>query len=334
MRRGNLSALLRIVHERGAVTRAELTAVTGLNRTTVGDLVAELVELGFVVEGAPTMTFRVGRPSPTVMVDDAPVAITVAPGPDGVEVAIVGLGGRVLRRARTDLDRSPDPEQTAAHARRLVGRMRRGALAGKNIVGAGIAIPGLVRSDGLVRRSTLLGWDEDVPIADLIGEQLDLPAFAGGDANLGAVAEWRFGAGRGLRNLVYLHGGSHGIGGGAIVDGRPLEGKSGYAAAGLGHAVSELAEPVTSEPLAGAVARLVDVFDPQAVILGGTLADVLSAAPTEFAALVSKHALPDLSAGVSLLEAKVDVDGTALGAAELAFEGLLRDPVAFASSVS
>lgn len=332
MRRGNLSALLRIVHERGAVTRAELTAVTGLNRTTVGDLVAELESLGLVLEGAPTMTFRVGRPSPTVMVNDAPVAIAIAPDPEGVEVAVVGLGGRVLRRVREELDRRPGPEDTAAIARRIVGRMRRGTLAGKNVVGAGISIPGLVRSDGLVRRSTLLAWDEDVPIAQLVGDKLDLPTFAGGDANLGAIAEWRFGAGRGLRNLVYLHGGPHGIGGGAIIDGRPLAGKSGYAPAGLGHAMSELAEPFASEQLAGEVARLVDVFDPQAVILGGSLAPVFSAARAEFTSQVFEHALPDLSAGVSILEARVDVDRAAIGAAELAFDGLLQDPLAFATA--
>ncbi len=75
----------------------------------------------------------------------------------------------------------------------------------------------------------------DVPIRDLISERLGLPTFIDNDANVAAIAEHRFGAGRGARDLVLLTIGT-GIGGGLIIDGKPYRGSIG-AGAELGHMV-------------------------------------------------------------------------------------------------
>jgi DNA-binding IclR family transcriptional regulator len=53
IRRHNLSLLLREIHQRGELTRAELTAAMGLNRSTIGALVSDLVGLGMVTEYGP-----------------------------------------------------------------------------------------------------------------------------------------------------------------------------------------------------------------------------------------------------------------------------------------
>jgi DNA-binding IclR family transcriptional regulator len=66
VRRGNLSAVLGLVHRAGAASRSAITQLTGLNRSTVAALVAELVALELVVENSPESTNRVGRPSPVV----------------------------------------------------------------------------------------------------------------------------------------------------------------------------------------------------------------------------------------------------------------------------
>jgi predicted NBD/HSP70 family sugar kinase len=97
------------------------------------------------------------------------------------------------------------------------------------IVGIGVAVPGLVRrGDGLVRLAPHLDW-VDEPVADLLAAATGYPVVAGNDASLGANAESLFGAGRGVRDLIYLNGGASGIGGGVIVDGTPLRGVGGYA---------------------------------------------------------------------------------------------------------
>nr|PZN22858.1 MAG: glucokinase [Chloroflexota bacterium] len=78
----------------------------------------------------------------------------------------------------------------------------------------------------------LAGWENRAPRA-ILEERTGLPVELGNDANAAALGEWYFGAGRGLRNLVYVTV-STGIGGGVIADGRLLLGHRG-AAAEVGH---------------------------------------------------------------------------------------------------
>ncbi|UCH09082.1 MAG: ROK family protein [Fidelibacterota bacterium] len=68
----------------------------------------------------------------------------------------------------------------------------------------------------------LPGWDE-VPIRDIFAEELKLPTYLENDANAGALAEWKFGAGKGVENLVFLTFGT-GLGAGIILDGRLYKG--------------------------------------------------------------------------------------------------------------
>jgi predicted NBD/HSP70 family sugar kinase len=97
-----------------------------------------------------------------------------------------------------------------------------------------VAVPGVVRRvDGLVRLAPHLGW-RDVPIAAMVGEALGVQAGAANDAGLGAQAEWVFGAGRGVEDLVYVHGGASGVGGGIVSGGALVGGATGHAGE-LGH---------------------------------------------------------------------------------------------------
>ncbi|MBQ7725778.1 MAG: ROK family protein [Clostridia bacterium] len=70
----------------------------------------------------------------------------------------------------------------------------------------------------------LKGWDE-VPIAEQIREHYGVPVSLQNDANACAVAEWKFGAGRGCRNMVFLTFGT-GLGAGLILDGKLYRGAS------------------------------------------------------------------------------------------------------------
>jgi biotin operon repressor len=79
VRRTNLGEVLRLVHHEGPRSRSVLTAETGLNRSTVADLVTALAEGGLVVEQEPDATRRVGRPSPVVSASADVVAIGVNP---------------------------------------------------------------------------------------------------------------------------------------------------------------------------------------------------------------------------------------------------------------
>ena len=78
----------------------------------------------------------------------------------------------------------------------------------------------------------LLGWD-NVPIVEYFEKATGLPTFLCNDANAGALAEWRMGAGRGTENMVFMTFGT-GLGAGLILNGRLYEGTS-DSAGELGH---------------------------------------------------------------------------------------------------
>jgi len=229
VRQANLARLLHLVHHSGPISRAALTEATGLNRSTIADLVAELVTEGLVVERAPDPSRRVGRPSPMVAADPAVLALAVNPEVDAVTVAAVGLDRRIAARARIEVSEAPTPERTVALTTAQLAAWRTGDLASSRIVAIGIAVPGLVRrADGLVREAPHLGW-ADAPLGDLLQAATGLTTFVANDASLGALAEHLFGAAVGVDDAVYLNGGASGIGGGLIVNGMPVTGAGGYA---------------------------------------------------------------------------------------------------------
>jgi predicted NBD/HSP70 family sugar kinase len=233
-RRRNLALVLRRVHEAPA-TRSELTRVSGLNRSTVGALVADLVGRGLVIEEEAAAVGQVGRPSPVVRAGESPVAIAINPEVDAVTVALVALGGRVVAVERTPFTAPPTVVQTVEAGDAAVRRLLAQAPS-RTAVGAGLAVPGVVSTaDGVVRLAPHLGW-RDVPLAARFAEVLRLPVAAANDATLAARAEGLFGAGRGVADLVFLNGGASGIGGGIVANGVPLAGATGHAGE-FGHTI-------------------------------------------------------------------------------------------------
>ncbi len=134
-------------------------------------------------------------------------------------------GFRVVPAGAAD---GPGPmiERIVALARDVTGA----APAGARVTSVGIGCSGpLDPFRGLVQDPfNLPGW-HDVPLPAIVGDALGLPAILENDANAAALGEWRFGAGRGSSDMVYLTI-STGVGGGVVSGGRLLRGKGGNAA--------------------------------------------------------------------------------------------------------
>ncbi|MEP6481636.1 MAG: ROK family transcriptional regulator, partial [Rhodoglobus sp.] len=228
-RRSNLSNVLGLVHRDGPLPRTDLTRHTGLNRSTVGALVAELAELGLVYEAMPTGGNVPGRPSPIVHVDPRVVAIAVNPEVDAIHVGLVGLNGRLVAKVRLETTHAPTPAEVVAVSSAAIAGLLSGRENPLQVAGVGIAVPGQVRlSDGEVRDATHMGWVEE-PLSSMMSKATGFRTWAANAANLGLRAESVFGAGRGVEDFVYFIGGSSGIGGGAVTSGQLLTGAAGYA---------------------------------------------------------------------------------------------------------
>ncbi len=225
VRAHNLSRLLQLVHQRGPLSRSALTEATGLNRSTIADLVGHLADEGLVSETAGDRLGRVGRPSPIVAGSADVVAIAANPEIDALELAAIGLDRSIRARARLEFRRIPSAPECVAR----IAEWTHQHAAELRPIGIGVAVPGLVRAaDGLVRVAPHLGWTE-APVREALADASGLPVVVGNDANLGALAEQLYGAARGVDDVVYLNGGPSGIGGALIVHGILVGGASGYA---------------------------------------------------------------------------------------------------------
>ena len=234
VRQHNLSAILRLLRQFGTMSRSALTQRTGLNRSTISDLVTELQELGLIVESEASATQGVGRPSLMVSFSDEVVVFAVNPETDATTVGVVTLSGKVIDKVRHTHQSVPTPTVSVETTTKLISELRAKMPATYRIAGIGVAIPGQIRvEDGVVRLAPHLNWVE-VPFARMLHQQTGLPVFIDNDASLGSIAERDLGAGRGFSEIVYLFGGAGGIGGGVIHGGTLLRGAAGYAGE-LGH---------------------------------------------------------------------------------------------------
>jgi predicted NBD/HSP70 family sugar kinase len=237
LRELNRRRVLAALRDRRATNRGELSQVTGLARTTVTGLVAELLREGAVVEGrAEAGTGRAGRPA---------AALAIAPQPDlvvGIDfghshctVGIADSAARVVAECSAPMDVDASADRALAHAataaRRLVDGLgdRR-----TRVVGAALGLPAPVdlRTGAVGSGNILPGWVDRRPAAELAA-LLDLPVAIDNDANLGALAEATYGAARGLSDVVYVKV-STGIGAGLVLGGELYRGATGLAGE-IGH---------------------------------------------------------------------------------------------------
>ena len=163
----------------------------------------------------------------------------------------VDLGGTQIRAARYGLDRvrqartslpTRAEEGVESVLARIETAIRRVWPSDGSVTAIGMAAPGPLdsRRGVIYFAPNLPGW-RNFPLRDWLQTTFGAPAFVGNDANLAALGEHRFGAGRGVDDLVYLTI-STGIGGGVVLDGRLFEGGGGLG--GLpGRACGEAAAP-------------------------------------------------------------------------------------------
>ena len=239
VRRANLSAIARELHGRGALSRSELAARTGLTRSAIRGLIGEFVAAGLVTEVRSEPGGLPGRPSPLVRPrSEAAVALALEIAVDSLAAALVGLDGQTIEQLRADRPRGhSSPDEITRDLADLVRQLKRFARLRPALLGVGVAVVGVVRrDDGFVSTAPNLGW-RDVPLGRLVANRigLDVPVHVGNDADLGAIVELRRGAARGADDLLYISG-EVGVGGGIVIEGRPLGGVAGYAGE-IGHVV-------------------------------------------------------------------------------------------------
>jgi predicted NBD/HSP70 family sugar kinase len=235
IRRHNLGLVLRQITEHGPRSRATLALETGLNKSTVSSLVAELIDGGLLreAETEDPAPGTLGRPPQSVELHpEGPFVLGLEVNVDYLAVWATDLAGAVQHRAFVASEnRSGRPDEVIGRLAELAAEALEQPFAeSRTPLFASVAVPGLVDPDGGLLVAPNLGW-ADVPVAGLMREALEDPPFdlhIENEANLGAVAELAEGAGRGLDDFVYISG-EIGIGAGVVLRGELFRGASGFA---------------------------------------------------------------------------------------------------------
>jgi predicted NBD/HSP70 family sugar kinase len=240
LRNSNRSRVIDALRRRGSATRSDLARLTGLSRTTVTTLVADLHDRGLIVEESSDSARaesgnRGRRPTFLRLAPSAGAALGVDFGHRMIRVAVADLASTVLaeRTIEIDVDAAACAAmEAAAELTEVV--LREAGIERSQVIGAGIGIPGPIdRATGSVASQAILpGWS-GVSAAKELQRLLEVQVQVDNDANLGALGEVTYGAGQGLSDVIYVRLTS-GIGSGLILGGRLHHGANGFAGE-LGH---------------------------------------------------------------------------------------------------
>lgn len=229
--------LLRLIWQQRRVSRADLARRADISRSTVSDLVKDLLRTGLVAEVGAGRSRGGRRPIVLEFQDEAFGILGVDIGAAHVAVALTDLRGQVLAWKHARHDVRSDPEGT----RRIIAELSDGCLARwgggtGRLVGVGIAVPSPVNpaQPGVLSEVVLPAWRGRDWLDDL-QVRYGVPVLVDNDANLGALAERWWGAGLGVDDFVYIKVAT-GIGAGQIVGGEIYRGATGIAGE-VGHLV-------------------------------------------------------------------------------------------------
>lgn len=236
-------SLVSLIWSSGGISRAELSRRTALARSTISITVSSLLAKGLVSElgAGPSRGGR--RPILLRFEDDAFGVVGVDVGRTHVAVALTNLRGRLVAYETRRHPVHSDPSGTrAAIAGLIEACLARWQWGRERLVAIGVGMPSPVSRDAYesLSRTVLPAWKGRGGFEEL-EERFGVPVLLDNDANLGALAEHWWGAGRGVDDLVFLEV-STGVGAGLIIGGKVYRGANGVAGE-LGHLPIDLNGP-------------------------------------------------------------------------------------------
>ncbi len=217
----NRALVLQHLFTNGPMSRADIARSSGLAATTMTRIVADLIADGYVRE----LTYRaeggIGRPAVLLELETElhkVIAIDLSGDDTRVRGALASLTGELGdRRELGDEGATQDEfvERIAEFCEQLA------ASADADIIGVGIAAPGVIDTEGTVYQATVRGW-KDFPLARLLTRRLGLPVYVANDAYSSMQAELTLGHANEHGSIFVTI--TAGVGSGVAIDGAVVRG--------------------------------------------------------------------------------------------------------------
>lgn len=238
----HIDSVLRAIESGQATTRASIARLLGLSRTSLTTIVGALLSLGLVREKNEKPDGR-GRPAFALDLDESRWSALGAEFHSGYWTFVrTNLKGRILAsisRKSAGSGQEAFLEELAVGLREFMAES-----SGQILPAVGIGVPGLVDCDrGVILRADDLGW-RNVQVARAVERSVGLPALVLNRNRASGLAEAKFGAGRGVHDLVYIGIGT-GISAAFLSEGKLIHGSS-FSAGEIGHITMD-----TDGPLCG-----------------------------------------------------------------------------------
>jgi predicted NBD/HSP70 family sugar kinase len=366
--RGTVLSLLR---DEGPLPRIEIARRAGVSATTITRAVNQLVDDEIVLEGGSISPSRLGRPATELTIrPESYFVVGVQIGVGFVQLGVLDVLGeqRATRSFSYDvaLPATEVVERTAIEIGALIAAS---GIDRRLVLGVGVAVPGPVDPSG--RRMLLpinLSW-RDVAVADILESLLDLQVRVEHNVRSMALAEVRFGVGRGLGSVAFVYLRT-GLGAGLVVEGQPFSGGV-HGAIELGHLqvldpgeecicgnhgcletvvsdralarrVAELGLPATDNPLtaiwnastpeaeavaeqivtsiAKGLASLVNLLNPELILLGGALAAIPAEMAARIDAATRVGVFPTVRDSIRIQPSTLGMDAGVLGGGTAALD--------------
>ena len=217
------------------ISRTDLADQMGLTRAAVTLIVTDLLDNGVILEAESRATPN-GRPPVVLEINPKRgLVAAVDMGSTHVNIALADFSAKIVEEISLPFDIKQGPQVCLAEVRRILQELLdRYGISISQIMAVGIGVPGPVIKDaGMVVSPPIMpGWD-GYPIRKTLEKEWGCPVSLNHDAELGALGEWAYGAGRGEKNLAFIKVGS-GVGAGLIINQQIYGGTTGSAGE-IGH---------------------------------------------------------------------------------------------------
>ena len=226
----NKALILNTIYQSENLSRADISRITHLTRSTVSEIIAELIEEGLVAETGTGKSAGGKPPVLLALVDDARQIIGIDLASGEFRGALINLRGDIQQRINFSIEDSSG-EQALEIVFNLIDQLVQKA--SRPIIGIGIGAPGIMDSEkGVVITAVNLDW-QNLPLVEILQDKYDIPVYIANDSQVSALAESKFGTTEKGENLLVVKIG-RGVGSGIIIDNHLFQG-DGFGAGEIGH---------------------------------------------------------------------------------------------------